>query len=890
MREARARAWLSRLLCLYPRGFREAVGDDLIETTLHRWRDMKEGGAGEVRFWTSEGAHFAVDGAIERMRSLRNVPAELGAAWLRVKRTPTHHALAVGTLALGIGATTTIFAIADAVVLRPLPYPGPDRLYRLEADFGSLQLSSNSLPNLRDIQAMSRSMAWLAGAQDRSPALTDGFGSPERVSAQQVTEAYLPGLGASVQRGRGFTAADYAVGAARVAIVSEALWRRRWNSSDAVIGSVIEIDGVAHTVTGVMSGGFRDPAPIESDVATAVWLPVRAVPVRDRDDYGFAVIGSLRDGVTLESARAELLSIGQRLSAAHPQENRLYGSDMKLVPASLQDITIGGARPRLLLLLGAVLLLLLLSCANVANLFLARGVTRGAELATRAMLGATPARLATQLMLESVVTALLAAMVGGALAVMGVRAFLAAAPADIPRLHEVALDARVFGAVTLLTAVTALLFGTLPALHGVRSAKAASTSMRISASRNVHRLQGVLVAVEVALSLVLVTSSALLLNSFARMLSVDPGFDGEDVIVVDVRPPATARTHAQELLFHGALLERMARIPGVANAALMHSVPGTPGGSWSHVTVADAPPADAKQRSLAPAGGEDPGEGFVRLNPVYGDAFATLDMPVIAGSAFSDDPGEGERRVIVINEAAAREFFPDVANPVGRHLAIGNPESAPPRREIVGVVRDVNQTGARDGTAPQIYMPYGQRDIGRLTLVLETHEGVVVSADLLRRAVQDVAPGLPVDRIAPLPVRYADTAEETRFLTFLVTVFAGVGLLLAVVGTYATVTHTMLRRLREVGIRMALGAHRGVIFRGVVLRAALVAGAGLAGGIVLTLLLTRFLEAYVFGITPRDPLTLTVAAVTIGACATLAAAAPAFRATRVDPNEVLRTT
>ena len=893
MREGRVRRLLSVLLMLYPPSFRRALGDDLIETALHRRRDSR------LAFWWMEVPRFALDGVLERLRALPLLLDDIRHAWRQLRRAPGHHGLAIITLALGVGATTTIFTVADAVVFRPLPYADADRLYLIHSRFGDLELGSNSLLNLRSLQGSATTMSWLAGAHDWSPALTDNIGAAERISALNVTHEYLPRLSARVRAGRAFDTGDFAAGAERVAIVSDALWQRRWGGNASVLGRAVQLDGTAYTVVGVMSPSFRDPEPIESGALTGAWIPTREVEPRfaNVDDYAFRLIGGLAERSSLEAARQELSAAGKRLAAEYPVANRVDEHDLEFVLHPLREATVGDARARLLLLLGAVILLLVLSCANVANLFMARGLTRTSELAVRSALGATRARLASQLFGESLLTALFAGAVGGILGVIGLRIFVAYAPSGIPRLHEVNLDVRALLFVSALTVICAVVFGTLPALRGARAGSAAASGVRTTASRSAQRFQSGLVALEVAISLVLVTGSALLLNSFMRLLRVDPGFDGSDVVVVDVRAPASANSHAQELVFYRSLMERASALPGVAHAALALTMPGLSSGAWTPVTVENAATAPATGRSRAPAYGSAPGAGdrvlrwrtgreFFRFNAVYGDFLEVLDIPLRAGRAF-EDPGEGEALVVIVNEAAVERFFPGV-DAIGQRLKLGPPDADVPFREVVGIVGDVRQLGSGHEADPQIYVPYGQRDIPRLALILEVTPGAQVTVDAMRSVVREVAADVPVDRMESLATSYATTADQTRFLTFLISVFAAIGLVLAVVGTYATASHAVSRRLRELGIRIALGARASAVFRLVLERALVAAGVGIAGGLLIALALARYLESYVYGVTARDPLTVAVAAVLIGACATLASLGPAVRAARVDPNEVLR--
>ncbi|HYN10848.1 MAG TPA: ADOP family duplicated permease [Vicinamibacterales bacterium] len=888
--DARARRVLRALLGLYPPSFRRGLGEDLVETALFRRQESRRRHPiiGGLRFWLTEGARFAFDGLLERVQAWPSISDELRHAWRQLRRAPSQQALAIVTLALGVGATIGVATLADAIVFRPLPFADAHRLYLIHARFGSTELSSNSLPNLRDLQASVKTMSWLAGASDRSPALADEAADAERISVLDVTDGYLPALGARRHAGRPFNERDYAAGAARVAIVSHALWHRRWGGNSSVLGNSVRLNGMPYTIVGVMMPAFRDPEPIESGAATGMWVPARTGDFKDRDDYGFRVLGRLTDAVTAGSAAQELTQAGRRLAAAYPAENRVDGADLDFVMHPLHEMTVAGARERVLLVLGAVVLLLMLACANAANLFLARGVSRSLELAVRSALGATRPRLAFQLFSETLLTAVIAGAVGGLLGIAGVRAFVAAAPAGVPRLHEFGLDLRVFGVAAGLTALTAVMFGVLPALRAAREASAkGSAGARTTESKQGQRLQATLVAVEVAISLVLVTSAALLLGSVRHLLNVPPGFDAANVTAVDVRPPFGARTQEGTRIYHAELLERAAALPGVARAALAYSAPGTPGGAWTRVTPDSGMPSTrGSEPSRAPAYGLSPGPDFFFFNAVSPEFFEVLRIPLHAGRLFERvERGPFE---VILNESAARRFFPGVDRPLGRRIALGAPDSIAPMREVVGIVGDVRQRGPVRDPEPQIYLPYWQRDVNRLGLLIQPRAGAIVRSEDIRRMVREVAPDVPVDRIEPVAARYEATSAQTRLLASLLTVFAVVGLLLAAIGTYATVSHAFSRRVKEVAIRLTLGAPASGVFRLVLRRALSVAAIGIAAGLALTFLLSRFLEGQLYGVTTRDPLTTGGAVLGIAASVAIAALGPAIRAARVDPNKVLR--
>jgi predicted permease len=674
--------------------------------------------------------------------------------------------------------------------------------------------------------------------------------------------------------GRLFEPNDFEPGAGLVAVVGHSLWENRWGGGD-VLGTELELNGVAHTIVGVMDRSYRDPEPVESGPIVQVWVPARENdPEHDRGDFSFRVIGRLASGTSVEAAQRQLTAIGARLAEAYPDPNRMDGNALDFALHPLKQTTIGAARDRLLMLLGASALLLLLACANVASLFLTRGSARIVELSIRSTLGASRGRIARQLLTESIAIAAIGGALGALLGGVGMRAFVAVAPGEIPRLWETTFDLRIAAFVFAATGLTGVAFGSLPALRSSRLAASAMRETRATMSRRSLRAQTALISIEVALALVLVTGSALLLRSFVRLMHVDPGFDPDGVLAVDVRPPAAAKTEDLRRLFYDQLADRMRAIAGVRYAALSYSLPGAPGGSFSRVTPEGPPNPELARR-------------FVRNNPVTHDWFAALAIPLRSGRLFTGDQRAGAPSGIVINEAAARAFFPGEDSPVGRRLKLGAPDADEPMLDVIGVVGDIRH-GLGTDPEPEIFLPLGQQATFRMMLTIKLHDGVAPPIEAIHAAVREVGPDVPIDLVSTMHDRLASTTAQARFLTSLVTAFAALALLLAVVGTYATASYAVSRRLTEVGIRMALGARPASVFLLVVLSNAAAAGLGVIMGLALTLFLSRYLEAYVFGITAQDPATVVLACALISAAATLAAIGPATRAARLDPNEVLR--
>ena len=866
---------LRRLLRLYPAEFRERLGQDLVETCLESARQAALRGERrrKLRFLALEAPRFALDGVFERLGAVGQLATDARHAVRWMRRSAGFCAALVLILGLGIGASTTMMTVADSVLVRPLAYPEPEDIYFVHSRFGEMSFGSVSLPNLLDLRDGSRVLSWVGGARDRSPALL-ARGEPERISVVDVTEGYHEQLGAQLLLGRTFGPADHTSAAERVALVSHLQWQRQWGGGADVLGARILLDGEPATVVGVLSPRFRDPAPIEAFVLTSVWTPIRDddPELADRGDFRIAGIARLAPGVDRQVAAGELRRIAASIGKAYPEAASMRGHGLDLELQPLGELTVGNvARQRLLLVLGASVLLLVLVWVNVANLLLSRGDARHAELFVRGALGASRGRLARQLLAESVAVATAGGLLGLALGALALRAFVALAPKEVPRLDEIALDGRAVAFALLATLATAMAFGTLPALRGARGAAGA----RLSASRQSLRTQSALVAAEVALALVLVAGSALLLASFRRLLEVDPGFSADGLLLVEVRAPARGGELERQRTFYGELLARSAALPGVVSAGLSYHVPGGRGGSWGHITL-DGP---------QPAGLDDE---LVRINPQQGRYLDTLGVPVLEGTIFRGDEDESSPPVVVLSQAAASRFFADGRSAIGRRLAFGSAQEGAPMRTVIGVVGDTRQVGLAQDPEPEVHVPYSQSYVPRLLLTLRMAPGLEPPVADLRRLLAEIAPAVPIDTVRPVAELLSASIEEQRFLTFLVSGFGTLALVLAVVGSYATASCAAARRRRELGIRQALGAARAALLRRALVGTALVASCGAIAGLVVTVLVSRWLEAYLFEISAIDPPTLAVATGLLVVAAVLAALAPALRASRVDPVQVLR--
>jgi predicted permease len=811
-----------------------------------------------------------------------------------LRRAPGISLLALLTLALGIGANAAVFGIANAVLLRPLPYAAPERLVRIYESLRDAPgwRGSASLPNVVDWRAQSHRVEGIVAFAFGGRNLTSG-GEAQRLSAVEVSANAFTVLGRPAALGRGFLPADEASpgDGAPVAVLSDRAWRTRFGGAPAVVGRDVVLDGTPHRIVGVMPADFTFPA---GAAPPDLWLPLR-VPADERtarDDHMLQVVARLAPGATLAEAGAELRQIAARLEAAYPdaQGNRTVA----LVPYA--DDVVAGARPALLVLLGAVVVLLLIACANVANLLLAFAAERQAETAVRLALGASRARLVRQHLWESLLLALGGAALGATLAWGGLHALTAAIRRTgggvLPLGTGVSFDGRVLAFLVAVATGSALLFGLAPALQVAPGRlgdvlAGSAGSARATADAGQRRTRGVLVVAQLALSLVLLVGAGLLLRAFVTLRGTPTGLDPRGVVVATLSIPraqygATLPEQVGQLLY--PVLARVRALPGVAAAGLTSHVPieswGTNGDYWI-----DGRPA--------PAPGHAP---LVELRQVSPGYFAAMGIAVRMGRDFVE--GDGERpgvRPVLVNEALVRRAFGAGARAedvVGQRVRRG-PDSTDVHT-IVGVVADVRQSGLERPPAPELYYPYrsATADWGPRMLVVRMAGGdaartpAVVAA--LRRSVAAIAPDVPVHAVRTLDEVVGRSLGTRRLNLWLVGTFAAVATLLAAAGLYGVMAYAVTRRARELGIRMALGADgRRVV--ALVLRDGLVLLAGgLALGVPTALLVSRVLAGMLHGVGARDPLTFLAVPALLALVALVAAYVPARRAARADPMAALR--
>ena len=803
-----------------------------------------------------------------------------------LRRSPAFTATAVITVALGIGATTAIFSVLDAVVLRPLPFDRPERLVHVFRMQPPVSRALVSVPTYRDLVARQRGFEVLAARQFVPLNLT-GVDRAERLAGWRVTPDFFALFGARPARGRLLEPADDQPGSPAVAVISDGLWRRRFGgpAGPEVIGRRIALDGQSHTVVGVAPPALRAASAQEVDL----WTPARlGASTRPRGDNFLRMIGRLRDGVTVEGAMAQLDQVAAGLAREHPGNH----AELTFLVAPMLADQVREVKTVLWLLLAGVLLVLLIACANVANLLLARATVRQRELAVRAALGAGRWRLARQLVTES----LLVAVVGGAVGVLaahwGVEALVALAPPSLPRAAEVDIDGRVLGFSLGLALVTGVVFGLAPA-WSLRSRLGFERSLKedgraVAGRRAGSRLRRALVVTELALSLVLLAGAGLALGSVRRLLAVDPGFDPGPLLAANISYPRE-ETRAQ---FLRGVVERVAALPGVASVGVINDLPVTGASAMSgnfqvqgapRVNWATAPVADKR---------------FV--TPAY---FRTMGIPLRAGRTFADRDGPpsagpersegtrlfrsgpaGEGAPILINETLARRFFPG-QDPLGKRLLVQGVN------EIIGVVADVRQRGLARATTPDVYFSVWQLPgTSEVSLVVRAAAGrdPAALAPGVRRAVEEVDPTAPVYRIRTMDEVVAASIAQERFTLVLLAAFALVALALAAIGLYGVMAYHVAARAREMGVRLALGAQSGEVLRLVIGQGLRLTALGVAIGLAAALGLGRLLARLFFGVQPVEPATLAAVAALLMAVALAACYLPARRATRVDPLVVLR--
>jgi len=797
-------------------------------------------------------------------------------------KNPGFTLIAVLTLALGIGVNTAIFSVVNGVLLRPLPYYEPERLVMVWADWPiqQAQLGVTDYPvtvadfvDWRNQNQVFEDMAAIFGF---SMNLTGG-GEPESVDGMMASASLFPLLGARLTVGRAFLPGEDRAGADRVVVLSHGLWRRRYGADPKIIGQKITLHDKAYTVIGVTAPDFQFPkrgeVPTEFRVATKVdlYLPFSFTPaeMNDRRIGRLAVIARLKPGVSVEQASAGMKAIAHRLNEQYPQTNTDKG--VRLAP--LHQQAVGKARTALLVLLGAVGFVLLIACANVANLLLARAAGRQKEMVIRAALGASRWRVVRQLLDESLLLAISGGAVGLLLAWRLVELLLLIAPDNLPRAQDIRLDIRVAGFTLAVSLLTGIVFGLLPALQAskINFSEALNVGARDAAGLLRRRLRGILVAGEVALAFVLLIGAGLLIRSFVRLTEVDPGFDPRGVLMMDIKPTPAKYTNPQVTAFYQQTLERVRALPSVEAAAMVDPVPLS-GLILSNSFSIEGRPSPTEETFNSP------------LRIISPDFFKTFRVPLIKGRLLAESDGANAPPVVVVNESLARIYFAN-EDPLGERITFNGDTRA---REIVGVVGDVKHSALDEEAKAEIYLPMAQDQKRHMSLAVRASGDPMQMVAAVRGQVWAGDKDLPIFNIRTMEQLMAKSVAPRRFNLLLLGVFALVGLALAAVGLYGVISYTVTQRTREIGVRMAMGAQRADVLRLVVGEGMKLALIGAFLGLCGALALTRLLKTLLFGVSATDPLTFIAIAAALIIVALLACWIPAQRATKVDPLTALR--
>ncbi len=786
------------------------------------------------------------------------------------RRNPGFTALSVAILALGIGANTAIFSVVDAVLLRPLAYPDPGRLVSITTAWKNDGLYGQvSGPDFLDYQSQSGAFASMAAYDDGIETVVSNRTS-EFTGAAAVSSDFFRTLGIQPIAGRSFTLTE-SKNKATVALVSSAFWQRHYGNVALTPGQTIKFESTSFDIVGMLPAGFHFP----EEVTTDVWIPFRdALQDTNRGGHNYRVIGRLKPAVSIERAQSQLTALSERLQRTYPDSNKNAGAYV----TTLADFTVRRVKTSLYILLAAVAVVLLIACANVANLLLARGSARVRELAIRTSLGATQVRLVRQLLTESAILSALGCGFGILLACAVLPALIHMAPSYLPRLNQIRIDPTILLFAIGAGCLATLLFGLAPALQARRTDP--NVDLRAGSSRgslggSSRSLQQALVVAEVALSLVLLVGAGLLLKSFVATLSVDLGFRPEKLLVADLSMPSQSGERVNQV-FYEPLLARLSQTSGVASAALTHTLPGDSATRSDGSYLIEG--QTIKDFTVA-----SPQAGFSVVSPGY---FQTLRIPLLGGRDFSDRDGLSAPPVAIVSASLARRAYPR-QNAVGRKILCGLDLESMKWMQIVGIVGDVRMDGPTTPPTSEIYMNYLQHPRSGLSLILNTGNNPMAFTQPLRREIRALDPEVSI-KLTTMENHLADVVSTPRFGSTLVSAFAGLAILLAGIGIYGVMAYSVVQRTSEIGLRIALGADRRRVLGLVLSQAIKLTAVGLVIGAAGAIAGGRLLKSQLFNVSPSDPAIYAVMVVLLALLALAASYIPAWRACRIEPLEALR--
>ncbi|HZS45405.1 MAG TPA: ABC transporter permease [Blastocatellia bacterium] len=856
------------LLLAYPSEFRSLYGEEMTRTfgELYREEKRQSGLLGIIRLWSEAVFDCAVTAPGEHMEIFFQ---DIRYAFRVMRNAPGFAIVAIVALALGIGATSAIFSVASALLLRPLPYLSPDRLVWVSGNNlpGGIKDEAASGPDYLDWANQTRTLEEMACFNRWQPTLNNQ-GEPERIPGGNVTVNFFNVLRANALVGRTFLPQDDTENN-RIVILSHGLWQRRFGGDQSVVGKTITLNNAPYLVVGVMRPDFVYP----SQSASEIWTPLATgfLAKQPRRADGLGVIGRLKEGATLTQAHAELNTIAEALEKQYPATNT--GWRINLV--SLQEKAVGRIRPAILTLLGAVAFLLLIACANVSNLLLVRATSRQREIAIRTALGGTRRRLVQQLLTESVILGLAGGLLGLLLAYVGVKGLIAISPANIPRVQEIGIDRIVLGFTLTVSVVTGILFGLVPALQASSPNLTETLKEGGRGSSQGGRsgyIRAALTVAEVSLALVLLTGAGLMIKSFVQLQNVNPGFNTDKVLTASLSLPRAKYADDNQLTsFYQQFVERIKPLPGIQSVSLTSDVPLYDSGDYLYFVVDGRPP-------LPPDVNQD-----AEYNVVDPDFFHTMSIPLLKGRVFTERDTIQTTPTAVISDLMARKYWSN-EDPVGQKISFGGKQFY----EIIGVVGNTRDESLDTPPYAQVYVSYLQSPQRSLSLVVRSTADPVLLVPAIRGILSSLDKDQPLFNIKTMDQILVSSIAQQRLNMLLLSIFAGVALVLAGVGIYGVMSYSVKQRTHEIGVRMALGARIQTVLKLVVGQGMKLAGLGILIGLLVAFGLTRLMAGLLYGVSASDPTTFLVIPVVLAVVALLACFIPARRAGKIDPITALR--